>query len=218
MVYGLNVRPAWGFDPKVDWEGKGEPPRPIPALQPANDGGVAGDGYFAGLPVDGTNFPKWVKWSDPNGNPVPDFDQVPFLTVSEKAKRVIESLEPGVHQYFPVEYQDKQGNFTGIRYWFVPCNRIDSVDREHTNMVLLDGLQWTSPKNVMRMGQPLPPNVDPSKPAKFVFNVKAIGDRHIWRDKHIGGATCFISDAMGDLFKKEGLTGLNLDESRGEQV
>jgi hypothetical protein len=217
MVYGLNVKPEWGFDPKVDWEGK-EEPRAIPALNPANDGGVTGDGYHAGLPVDGSNFPKWVRWSDPNGNPVPDFDQVPFLSVSEKAKQVIESLEPDVHQFFPVEYQDKKGNFTAVRYWFVPCNRIDSVDREHSNMVLLDGRQWTPPKDLVRMGEPLPPNVDPDKPAEFVFNLNAIGSRYIWRDKHIGGATCFISDAMAELFKKEGLTGLRLDQSRREQV
>lgn len=36
------------------------------------------------------------------------------LNMSEKAKRVIESFEPGVHQFFPVEYQDKTGNFIGI--------------------------------------------------------------------------------------------------------
>lgn len=217
MVYSLNVKPEWGFDPKIDWEGKGNPLR-IPALQPANDGGVTGDGHHAGLPVDGTNFPKWVRWSDPNGNPVPDFDPIPYLNVSEKAKQVIESLEPGVHQYFPVEYQDKKGNFTGIRYWFVPCNRIDSVDREHSNMVLVDGLQWTPPKDLVRRGEPLPPNVDASRPAAFVFNLKAIGDRQIWRDKHIGGAACLISDAMAELFKSEGLTGLRLDGSRREQV
>ena len=216
MVYGLNVKPQWGFDPKVVWEGEGTP-RAIPALHPANDGGVTGDGYDAGLPVDGSNFPKWVRWSDPNGNPVPDFERIPFLSVSEKAKRVIESLEPDVHQFFPIEYQDKKGNFAEIRYWFVPCNRIDSVDRDHTNMVLLDGLQWTSPKNVMRMGEPLPPHVDPAKPAGFVFNLKAIGDRHIWRDMHIGGAACFISNAMGNLFMKEDLTGLRLADSRAEQ-
>lgn len=218
MVYGLNVQPEWGFGPKVNWEGQDEyPARAIPALNPVNDGGVNGDSYHAGLPVDGANFPKWVKWSDPNGNPVPDFDGGPFLNVSEKAKAVIESLEPDVHQFFPVEYHDHKGKSHGTRYWFVPCNRLDTVDRNHTNMVLLDGLQWTSPKNVLRMGESLPPNIDSTKPSKYVFNLAAIGDHHIWRDKHIGGGP-WISDKMADALTGAALTGLRLNDDKAEQI
>lgn len=216
MVYGLNVKPEWGFDPKVSWEGQ-EAPRPIPALNPVNDGGVNGDGYFAGLPVDGTNFPKWVRWSDPNGNPVPDFDRVPFLSVSEKAKGVIESLEPGVHQFFPVEYQDKDGNFTETRYWFVPCNRIDSVDHDHTTMVLGKFGYWRPVQDLVRRGEPLPPNADPTKPSKYVFNRRQIGDRHIWRDKHIGNSV-WLSDQAAARFKSEGLTGVRFSENGMETV
>lgn len=217
MVYGLNVRPEWGFDPKVDWEGKNEPPRDIPALEPVNDGGVGGAGRLGGIAVDGTNFPKWVKWTDPNGNPVPDFDNTPHLNVSERTKQIIESLEPGVHQFFPVEYQDKRGNPTGIRYWFNACNRLDSVDRQHSNMVLHRGWEWTSPKNVLRSGSTLPNHIDVSKPAKIVFNLQAIGDHHIWVDKHIT-SSIWISSKAADLFRSEGLTGLRLSESGMETV
>jgi hypothetical protein len=218
MVYGLNVQPEWGFGPKVDWEGQDEyPARAIPALNPVNDGGTSGDSYLGGIPVDGTNFPKWVKWSDPNGNPVPDFDGGPFLNVSEKAKAVIESLEPGVHQFFPVEYEDHKGNSFGTRYWFVVCNRLDSVDRDHTNMALRKGWEWTAPKTFLRRGEPLPEHLDPSKPAKPVFNLKAIGDKHFWVDKHISSSV-WLSDRGAELLQSEGLTGIRLNEGIMESV
>lgn len=218
MVYVLNVQPEWGFEPKRNWDGEDGTAPPIPVLHLVDDGGVSSDSYHAGLPVDGGNFPKWVRWSDPGGNSVPDFDNTPFLSVSEKAKATIEQLEPGVHQFFPVEYRDKDGRPSSIRYWFVPCNRIDSVDRSRSNMVLRHGRQWMSPKNASRLGEILPGNVDVGKPAAYVFNLKAIAGRHIWRDKHIGGATCFISDAMGDAFKLANLTGLKLDDAKAEAV
>jgi hypothetical protein len=217
MVYGLNVQNEWGFGPKVNWEGEDGPHPIIPALNPANDGGVNGDSYHAGLPVDGTNFPKWVKWTDPNGNPVPDFDQAHFTSVSEKAREVIESLEPGVHQFFPIEYQNHKGKSWDTRYWFIVCNRLDSIDREHSNMVLLDGWEWTSLKNVLRMGEPLPANVDPAKPSKLVFNLKQIGDKHFWVDKHIS-TSVWLSDRAAELFQSEGLTGIRFSEHGMEQI
>lgn len=206
MVYGLNVSLEWGFDPKVDWDGKGGPPPVIPALNRANDGGVGG-GRSGGMPVDGTNFPKWVKWSDPNGNPIPDFDQTPMLNISDKARRIIESLEPGVHQFFPVEYQHHKGQDIGTRYWFVICNRIDSVDREHTTFVLRKGLEWASARDLVRRGEAIPDHIDPTAPARMLFNLKAIGEKHLWVDKHLAGQR-YISDAAAEAFAAAGLTGI----------
>lgn len=207
MVYSMNVQPEWGFGPKVDWEGQDAPARFIPALAPVNDGGVNGDSYDAGLPVDGDNFPKWVKWSDPNGNPVPDFDNGPFLNVSEKAKAVIESLEPSIHQFFPVEYRAHNGKGHGTRYWFVVCNRLDSVDREHTTMVLRRGLEWRPARDLVRRGEEIPPHIDPTVPPRLVFNLGAIGQTHIWVDKHLGGQR-YISVFAARTFASAGLTGI----------
>lgn len=217
MVYSLNVRPEWGFDPKRDWDGKNDPARRILALDPVDDGGVVWNSHNSGVPVDGGNFPRWVRWADPNGNPVPDFDSIPYLSVSERAKQAIESLEAGVHQFFPVDYQDSNGRHTSTRYWFVPCNRIDSADRDHTNMVLRKGLEWCPPKDMLRRGEPIPSNVDPGKPSKLVLNLAAIGDHHIWRDKHITSSQ-FISDAMASIFQQEGLTGIRLDDRAKEEA
>lgn len=215
MVYGLNVQPEWIAHPKIEILEGGD--GPIPALKPVKDGGVGGASRTGGVPVDGANFPKRVSWTDPHGNPVPDFDATPHLNVSERAKQIIESVEPGIHQFFPVAYV-VNGQSDGIRYWFVPCNRIDSLDRDHTTMVLRKGNIWRPASDLVRRGEAIPPHIDPTQPAKMVFNLKAIGNRHIWSDKHIGGAGYFISDKMADAFREVGLTGLQLDQSQAEAV
>lgn len=175
----MNNDNEWGFEPKRNWEGEKEPARKILAYEPANDGGPFGDSNHAGVPVDGTNFPKRVRWAYKRRKPAPDFDSIPHLSVSEEANQVIDGLQPGVHQFFPVEYQNTKGEFTAIRYWFVLCDRIDSVNRELTNLVLRDGLEWRRAKDLVRRGEPIPSRINPSEPARLVFTLSAIRDRHL---------------------------------------
>jgi hypothetical protein len=210
MVYGLNVQPEWGYYPKVETL-DGDLSKASAIITP--DGGVGTGGF----PRETESLPKRVKWMDPNGNPVPDFDQTPRLNVSERAKQLIESLEPGVHQFIPVEYFDKKGKFLENRYWFVVCNRIDSLDREHTTMVLSPGLGWYSARNLVAIGVEIPPHIDPDQPAKLVFNLAQIGDAQLWHDKFLGSGE-FISDKLAEAFLAAGITGLRLAESRGEAV
>lgn len=216
MAYGLYVYPEWGYYPKVEpldgFDG------PIDAINPVNDGGVGWSGRTGGVPVDGKHFPKHVRWADPNGNPVPDFDRTPALNVSERAKRVIEELEPGVHQFFPVEYVNAKGEFLEVRYWLVVANRRDGMDREHTNMVLMHGQVWRPADYMVSRGEPIPPHIDPSAPSRLVFNLKAIGDAHLWVDKHLDSPSVWLSDAAAERFTAEKLTGLRLNESKVEAV
>ncbi len=217
MVYGLNIQVEYGFGPKVEWEGQDEPARQIHVLNYVSDGGVNGKGVNAGRPVDGANFPKWIRWGEPGGNPVPDFDNSFYVNVSEKAKAVIESLEPNVHQFFAFECTNSKTQAVTTRYWFVVCNRLDTVDREHTNMVLLDGWEWTSPKNVLRIGDALPSGIDPEKPSNYIFNLKAIGDKHFWVDKHIS-TSVWLSNQAAELLRSQGLTGIRFSEAGMEQI
>lgn len=216
MAYGLYVYPAWGYYPKVEpldgFDG------PISALNPVNDGGVGWSGRTGGVAVDGAHFPKHVRWADPNGNPAPDFDQTPCLNVSERARRVIEEMEPGVHQFFPVEYVDAKGAFLENRHWLVVGNRIDAMDRQHTNMVLRDGVVWRPADYIASRGEPVPAHIDPTEPARLVFSLKAIGSVHLWVDKHLDGPSTWLSDALAERFTAEKLTGLRLSESKVKTV
>lgn len=216
MVYGLNITPMHNHVPKVQhldgFDGD------IPALNPINDGGVGWSGRTGGVPVDGSHFPKRMKWKERSGILIPDFDKYPEPNVSEKAKAAIESLEPQSHQFFPVEYLDRNGNHLENRYWLVVGNRIDSVDRNHTNLVLSDTGAWIQARVLAILGKELPSHIDPTAKPKLVMSLAAIGTLHLWKDKHLSGGGMFISDKMAQVFKSLGLTGLKLDAAKVETV
>lgn len=207
MVYGLNVRPEWGYYPKVEIVEPGDVSKVV-ALHPVDDGGVGWQGLNGGVPVDGSHFHKVMGWMDPNGNRVPDFDQTPMLNVSERARQIIESVEPGVHQFFPVTYLDAQGTFLEARYWLNVCHRIDCLDREHSTLVLRNGRVWRPAKDMARRGEPVPAHIDPDAPPRMVFSLSQIGNAHMWHDSHDDSGSIYLSDAMADAFSLVGLTGV----------
>lgn len=88
--------------------------------------------------------------------------------VSDSFKDVLERLEPGVHDFYPVDPVWEDGGPAGSRCWFYPQHRIDPIDREKTTYTL--NILWDS-------------EGDPSR--RPVFSRKAIGDRHAWVDKFI---------------------------------
>jgi hypothetical protein len=54
---------------------------------------------------------------------MPDFEDSYFINISERAKALIEQLEPGRHQFLPIDYERKNGTLVERRYMFVICNR-----------------------------------------------------------------------------------------------
>ena len=141
MAYHLTIVPEGGHYPMVDWGGE---PVGSPALHPQEDQERI-SASTRGVPVTGSGFPERVHWLEKKDNPPPDFDKTPYWTVSDRARQVIERLEPGVHQFFPVEYVDSEGEHIENRFWFVVCNRLDAVDRGHSNMVLYRNVRWIAP-------------------------------------------------------------------------
>lgn len=216
MPYGLYIQPEWGHYPKVDpldgFDG------PISALNPVNDGGPGWSGRTGGVPVDGTHFPKRMRCLNSRGRPLPDFDEQLALNVSARAKQVIETVEPGVHQFFGVDYLNTANAPLESRFWLVVCNRIDAMAREHTNMVLLRGQVWRPADYMVSRGEPIPAHLDPTERPRLVFSLSAIGNAHLWVDRHIDGPATWLSDAMAARFAEANLTGLRLDQSRVEAV
>ena len=153
MVCGLNIRPEGGHYPKVD----------------------AGDPPFRGA-----SYPPQVRWMEKKDNPPPDFSNTPHPNVSERAKQVIERLEPGVHTFLPVEFLNVRRRHLENRYWFRPGQRIDSLDPERSTLIMDDTRMWRPAYDIVLSGKPLPAHIDPDAPAIKVFSAKAIGQAHIW--------------------------------------
>lgn len=212
MVYGLGTAPVHGYYVNVEMvDGN---PSAIRAVNQESDGGVSFRGFTSGRPCVIEHFPSKMRWLDRQGHPIPDFDQAELLNVSERAKTLIESIEPRVHQFVPVDYIDSQDNFIEKRYFWVICNRIDSVDREYTTFVLRKGKAWRAAGDLYDRGEfgEIPDHIDPKIPAKFTFNISRIGNARVWRDKHMDLGDILVSNNFSENLKSSGLTGFKLSE------
>lgn len=118
------------------------------------------------------------------------------LLVSEKVKEVIEEFEPGRHQFFPMELfvgNESHGTF----FFLVICNRLDTMDEEHT--FPLNPRGFFRPKSGMDN--------------QIVLSSAKIGKHHLWQDKRIPGGR-YISDPLAQQFRDEGFTGMSLIHHR----
>ena len=220
MVYGLNVKPEHGY--YVDFEPLNGDIKKVTLLDETPDEGInpRGSPFAAGRPIDPTHMPTKVQWRDRQGHPIPDFDNGPQLHISERAKALVESFEPGIHQFLPVEFVDVDGNLIENRWFLIVCNRLDSIDRAHVRGFLLwRGKMWTPIQDFVRdMPDEIPPGYDISQKSELVFSRKKIGKAHFWNDKHLGGGGIYISDEIAAALKSGGFTGLRLSANGLETV
>lgn len=120
-----------------------------------------------------------------------DFEGQFVATVSDRFRRLIEEIEPGVHQFEPVRYINRDGELYEERWFWAVCNRLDSIDRERSTGRLENGI-YKPCKGV---------------PWRLVFNLEAIGQAKFWCDKHVGIGQV-ITDDVHERLISERITGL----------
>jgi hypothetical protein len=129
--------------------------------------------------------------------------------VSDRFKAIVESIEPGVHQFIPFQIIGPKKIVLADMYFMVVCNRLDSVDREQTTLVLDRGRMWLPGREVP--SDQRPPNFNPNIKGKFVFNFVQIGEHHLWYDKHsIYGP--YLSDCLAESLIDSSIVGLKLSK------
>lgn len=212
MAYALGTKTEHGF--YVNVETLDGNPAAIRTIDQEPDGGVSFNGFTGGRRCLTQEFPTKMRWMGPLHPPIPDFDQATLLNVSGRGKAFIEKIEPGVHQFVPVDYLDKDDKFVEVRYFWVICNRIDSVDRERTTMVLRKGKMWRSVSEIVDLEpEILPVGMDPNTKSTFFYSQTKIGDAHVWRDKHMDGAIILTSDYFAEELKNSDLNGFQLSNN-----
>lgn len=150
--------------------------------------------FNIGYPVEANNVPNNWMWA--SEREMSDFyTPEGFPCVSKELKLLIERLDAGVHQFFPLQVVNKAGEQIAERWLWVVCNLIDSVDREHTNLEFRNNIRWRADK----VANP-----------RLVFNSKQIGSCHFWRDKHLSPGNLLCSDEAGRAIEAAGLTGIGL--------
>lgn len=127
-----------------------------------------------------------------------------LTVISTLLAEVIEQFEPETHQCIPlVLHRLGEKEPFAHYYTFNICNRIDSVDAEHTTYEFKGDYETRA--GAWEGG-------DPERKKKHVFSLKAIGNRHLWRDPHMGFIYC--SDALGKALIDGEFTGLLLRKKK----
>ncbi len=215
MVHGLYIVPTVDYsigstplDGDID---------KVDATDRTPDGGTLVGAFESGRAVDITFMPTKMRWEGGKVR-IPDFDRSHCINVSERAKALIERFEANVHQFIPVDYYYGTTDVKERRYFFICCNRIDSLDHEKTTFVLRPSLQpgadrkfWVPIQDLVRNGEQdlIPPHLTPTTNSKFVFSFAKIGKMHLWCDKFMSKGT-WLSDTLANAIVEARLTGIQL--------
>ena len=129
-----------------------------------------------------------------------DVNQWLGFLVCQTFKDIVEEFEPGVHQFFPMEYFDAKGEKKiGEGYWLVICQRLDTL---HDTLCI-------PPRNArgfMDWHNEALKDRDKSLD-RVVFSKEKIRSHHMWKDKFHSPANLF-SNELAERLIEAGLTGL----------
>ena len=124
---------------------------------------------------------------------MPDYVTVGMGQIASAAFRdVAGALESGVHQFEPVTIVNKRGEVLAEMYWFVPCNRLDTLAPDLLDPPLDDLGLYTGNSNTRRC----------------VFDAAKVGDAHVWIDARMIGGYLFASQGFKDAAERAGLKGV----------
>ncbi len=122
---------------------------------------------------------------------------------SQRFRDVIEALEPGVHQFVPVQivWKDKSVDERPY-YWFVPRTRIWALDHEESNPPLREDGWYLG---YAMMGEPRPGAIQP------VFRKDGVKDHHIFVEGGITGHF-YASERLKQAVEDAKLTGVGFSD------
>jgi len=152
---------------------------------------------YQGVPVDMSHLPTKVVWGGAKRK-LTDIQRTRsrFL-VRDNFRQVVERLEPGLHQFQPVELVWEDGSHAADFFWFNPCARVDGMDRDHTTFELSEksGL-WKRTNN-----------------GRFVASLAKVAGHHVWIDPRISAFSYpFVSEAFRSAMADAGVTGIGYHE------
>lgn len=149
----------------------------------------------SGYPLDPATVPKKFLWGG-NTLEVPDMIAYrgPYI-ISERFRDLIESFEPNVHQFLPIDFERPNGSHAARHFLMQACNRINSVDAEQTTSSCYFGNEGGTRNCKVFIG------------GELVFNLCQIGSAHLWVDNNLPPDN-FCSNNLGDGIINMGLKGV----------
>lgn len=130
------------------------------------------------------------------------------FAISQRVIDVIESIEPGVHQYLPYELIQKDGSVHPDKRWLLNvCTRLDTLDYERSNVIALKNKPYFYH--------------DRNTGHHLVVRKVAIEDRALWFEYRYRDADgqFLLSDRFWDALNAAGCTGWRPEHgSRGRRI
>jgi hypothetical protein len=208
-------------EPKVDGKKtcsivlmKGDNEQLIEVEDPTPDDGMRvshGRALVSGRRVKTDYVPKQMRLE--RDGVIPDYGRsYGLFHVTDKFKDVVEALEPNVHQFIPFELVGPRKKHVADLWFMFVCNRLDTVDRERTTLVLVDGKMWLPARDSPR--DQWPSHVDSGTQSMLFFDLNRIGNHHLWFDKHIIQELPLVSENLANSLKDARVTGVAFAERR----
>lgn len=160
------------------------------------DGGIAPQVsvFTSGCRVIPESVPTKLSW---HSKVKPDdFLWSNVYSVSDVMRTLIEHLDPGAHQFEPLELVKPRTSLLEKRWFWNVLNRISSINPEKT----------TAEPRMIVSGVRDYDSLSASEGA-YVFDAERIGSRHFWRDMHASRPVLFCTDVAKMEFEKRLLTG-----------
>ncbi len=155
-----------------------------------------------GFPVDPSEVAT-KGYLDSRHKRLPDlFNANGFLTVCDAFKRVVDELEPNVHQFFPITFFDKKGEVVpgnGPYFLLNVLHKFDAVfaDRSSVEWIDLDPRNYPGVKTLHRgLG-----------PWKLVMSRPQIAGRHLWLPIKMLSTERYCSNQIIEAVEKKKLKG-----------
>lgn len=167
---------------------------------PDGGGGLKrGFALSSGRRVKPESLPKVIRWM--SKRPLLDYEATFVHTVTDRFRALIEEIEPGVHQFEPIKFIAKDRSPLSTRWFWQVCNRLDTVDREKTDMVM-GNVIWMTDDTIPK-GQRI----------GYVFNLSQIGNAQFWFDKHQCSMK-LCSDNAKNRIEAAGITGIRFIQQK----
>ena len=163
-------------------------------------GGVETGKLNLGRAIKPDHVPTKFEWGGAKNRKLPDaIYGRGMLLVSERIKSIIERIEPGTHQFFPIDVFYKSNKGLAAKMYFLNiCTRLDSVDHDLTT-AKMGNTMWR-----------------PDLSGELVFNLDQIGNHHLWHDKHVYNGR-MISDELYNALIQQGISGLVFNKRKNNE-
>ncbi|MBE1282879.1 MAG: hypothetical protein GJ676_06175 [Rhodobacteraceae bacterium] len=156
-------------------------------------------------------LPDWGRPFDPekNGRLVPNWvqqeDRLPLrdslsismrmMVVTRKVVDIIETFEPGVHEFLPLEIRDRAGHTFDVSYFIVNPQQAFCA-------LMINGLRPRDVKwKFSNVYGPMPAMCRIKRFRMAPLSRPRIAGRHLWRSEVIEPGEIFLSNELGDAIR-----------------